>query len=476
MIAQVLNRKFVLEQLERVKSQLLEDSAPGQRRGGQGEFGDLSQTDREYALTSVNETLAKEAANSSGQSSYQAPPPERRGEPEPAPIDDFSFFSRDPVVSNLQSALDQYFEERAASDLERVVVKDFEDDQRRGEGGDIAVTDRSLPESEPQRDSDGRRLFGKFEVTDPGWISSALAMGIRKFRGKHKFPSSPPTPVKLDRNARLIVVGDWGSGIPRAQKVADQMGRYIRGDRRDESRPVHVIHLGDVYYSGWRREYQNRFLEYWPVKSEGEKIGSWCLNGNHDMYSGGHDYFDFLLSNPLFKKQGGSSYFSFYNDFWNILALDTAWQDDDLVDPQLGWANEIILNSKAKLMLLSHHQPFSAYEKTQRRIVDKLGFLIGTGRVCAWFWGHEHRCMFFKPYQNVKFGRCIGHGGVPVYMWHEPDDPYPEPGAYEYREIIDSGLEHWALFGFAVLDFDGAEVHVQYVDENGCPYKSEDIS
>jgi hypothetical protein len=475
MIAQVLNRKFVLEQLERVKSQLLE-GAEADRRGSevQAEFEVLTQTDREYTLEKVDETLTKERANSSGQPSYKAPPSERRGEPEPAPIDDFSFFSRDPVVSNLQSALDQYFEEKAPSEVERIVVKELADDGRRGESGDIAVTDRSLLDSEPQRASDGRRLFGRFEVTDPGWISSAVAMGIRKFRGKHKFPTQPPKPLKMKSNARLLLVGDWGSGIPRAQKVADQMRRFIDGDRR-ENRAVHVIHLGDIYYSGWKREYESRFLEYWPVKS-GEEIGSWCLNGNHDMYSGGHDYFDFLLSEPRFNKQGGSSYFSFYNESWKILAVDTAWEDDDLVDPQVGWARETVLGSNAKLMLLSHHQPFSAYESAGKKIAEKLGFLLGTNRVCAWFWGHEHRCMLFKSYENVNFGRCIGHGGVPVYMWHQPNDPYPEPGEYEYRQILDNGLEHWALFGFAVLDFEGPSVHVRYVDENGYEYKSEDIS
>jgi hypothetical protein len=332
MIAQVLNRKFVLEQLEGVKSQLLE-GAGGDRRGSklQAEFETLTQADMEYALEKVDETLTKEGANSSGQPGYEAPPPERRGEPEPAPIDDFSFFSRDPVVSNLQSALDQYFEEKAGSEVEQIVEKELADDGRRGENGDVAVTDRTLLESEPQRDSDGRRLFGKFEVTDPGWISSALAMGIRKFRGKHRFPIQPSQPLEIKNNARLVLVGDWGSGIPRAQKVADQMQRYIDGDRR-ENRVVHVIHLGDVYYSGWKREYQKRFLQYWPVKPEKrEEIGSWCLNGNHDMYSGGHDYFDFLLSEPRFNKQRGASYFSFYNQSWKILAVDTAWEDDDLV-------------------------------------------------------------------------------------------------------------------------------------------------
>jgi len=88
---------------------------------------------------------------------------------------------------------------------------------------------------------------------------------------------------------------------------------------------------------------------------------------------------------------------------------------------------------------------------------------------------YNHRCVLYQQHDNVKFGRCIGHGGVPVYMTHKQDDPYPAPATYEYREYIDKGIEHWAMMGFAVLDFEADSVHVRYIDENGDVHKEETI-
>ena len=66
-----------------------------------------------------------------------------------------------------------------------------------------------------------------------------------------------------------------------------------------------MVHLGDVYYVGEPGEYSERVLAsgMWPVEAaEKEKIGSWSLNGNHDMYVGGHGYFDKLLREGRFLR------------------------------------------------------------------------------------------------------------------------------------------------------------------------------
>jgi hypothetical protein len=56
-------------------------------------------------------------------------------------------------------------------------------------------------------------------------------------------------------------------------------------------------------------------------------------------------------------------------------------------------------------------------------------------------------------------------------MWHGESDPYPAPAEYEYRRFIRKGLEHWALFGFVILDFypDGLLTET-FIDENGNPH------
>jgi hypothetical protein len=338
------------------------------------------------------------------------------------------------------------------------------------------VTDVSIPGWQPRRDEDNRRLFDKFSVTDVGWVSSLFAMGVRQFRGRHDFPAKPADSVTIGNQARLVIVGDWGSGIPRARKVADEM-RKVLDEGLAAGREQHAVHLGDVYYSGWESEYRDRFLAYWPVKpDEAARIPSWNLNGNHDMYSGGHAFFDYALKDGRFARQQGSSRFSLRNDHWTILGLDTAYDEHDLHGDQADWAKGMLESASGKGLLLSHHQIFSAYEKEKNKLSDKIDPVLKTGRVRSWFWGHEHRCVLYNPERNVEYARCIGHGGVPVYMTHDEGDPYPPPAAWEFRDFIQSGLERWALFGFAVLDFDGPQITVRYIDENGKEIRREQLA
>jgi hypothetical protein len=309
--------------------------------------------------------------------------------------------------------------------------------------------------------------FNKFSITDAGWVRSKLAEGVSSFRGKHEFNDKPARPVELPSCSRLVLVGDWGSGLPRAQKVAKQMRAVLEEGMKSEL-TQHVIHLDDVYYSGWAREYQRRFLPYWPVDTEEtDVIGSWSLNSNHDMYSGGYGYFDLLLADSRFERQERSSVFSLRHPDWNILALDTAWEEGVLHGSQVDWLSNELGDPKRKVMLLSHHPLFSAYDSDGDKLAKQLDPILQARPVKAWIWGHEHRCVAYRPHRNVEFGRCVGHGGVPVYMWHGTEDPYPSPAIYEDRRCYTKGMERWALFGFIVLDFNGPEVDVRYIDENG---------
>jgi 3',5'-cyclic AMP phosphodiesterase CpdA len=193
------------------------------------------------------------------------------------------------------------------------------------------------------------------------------------------------------------------------------------------------------------------------------------------MYSGAYGYFDLLLADPRFERQAGSSVFSLRHPDWNILGLDTAWDEGRLHGGQVGWLQEQLADRHRKSLLLSHHQLFSAYDSGNEGLAGQLGPLLEAHPVKAWFWGHEHRCVLYRSFANVEFGRCVGHGGIPVYMWHGTEDPYPSPALYEDRRCFTEGLERWAVFGFTVLDFDGPEIRVRYIDENGQEHHSERI-
>jgi len=467
MIAQLLNRAVTVDNgrmIQSVLSQLVTDFDDPEVRAGVA--AGLELEDLTAALTMASESVEREERESSGQHGFEPDIAERRGA-EVAPLDDFSFFSRDPVINNIQSAIEEWLEQNAILD------ENGPQDDRRSADEAPAVTDRIVKGIEPFRMPDGRRLFGPFEVpSDPRWAACLLAKGLRLFRKKHPFNPKPADAVRIADHARVLLVGDWGTGLPRARKVADEMRAVL--DEGKGKREQHVIHLGDVYYSGWAREYKHRFLRHWPVLPEqAGEIGSWSLNGNHDMYSGGYGYYDELLADSRFTRQQRSSLFQLQNSAWRIFGLDSAWKDDDLEDPQTEWLRAELEKPGGQAVLLSHHQLFSAYDKAGKNLGEKLAVQLQKGQIRAWFWGHEHRCMTFKPAENLPYGRCLGHGGVPVYMNHDESEPCPAPGDYEYREYLDKGLERWALFGFAVLDFYGPTIHVRYINENGREHKEE---
>ena len=52
-------------------------------------------------------------------------------------------------------------------------------------------------------------------------------------------------------------------------------------------------------------------------------------------------------------------------------------------------------------------------------------------------------------------------------MWHGANAKYPAPAFYEYRDRLPRKLEPWAYMGFAVLDFEGPNINVRYINENG---------
>jgi hypothetical protein len=70
----------------------------------------------------------------------------------------------------------------------------------------------------------------------------------------------------------------------------------------------------------------------------------------------------------------------------------------------------------------------------------------------------------FTSAANIESPRLIGHGGVPVWVSRDPKPPGVE---FEYNAFVESGLERFLKFGFAVLDFDGDKIGEQHIGEDG---------
>jgi hypothetical protein len=213
---------------------------------------------------------------------------------------------------------------------------------------------------------------------------------------------------------------------------------------------------------------------------EANAIGSWAINGNHEMFAGGSSYFARLLGDPRFLRQARSSYFLLENKEWQVFGLDTAFdprdlrgEEGDLCGDQPSWLTlKRAAAGQKKSILLTHHQLFSAYERDAERMRNRLGRVLP---VTAWFWGHEHRCVIYDRHRDVQHPRLVGHGGIPVRAGGAAADTARAAILYEYEDAFPWGFSRLRYFGFCVLDFDGPVIRARYINENGLEHYAETI-
>lgn len=341
--------------------------------------------------------------------------------------------------------------------------------------------------------------------------AQALASGPRPFN------PNPARPVISTKPLSLYLFGDWGTGLPMAQQVTRSIYKQLK--QEDAATQAHVIHLGDVYYIGEAKEYQDYMLaeSCWPIllDDEIERYGSWSLDGNHDRYSGGYGYFDTLLKDKRFirwhadDKGEPSSFFLIENDDWQVFGLDTSWQlpglgeaitedtwtvkdyagqNGILTFEQVDWMKKS-RNTAKGCILLTHHQPASSRTSEKQHADATVAALKDAelsdsttlyDSIDAWIWGHEHRAVVFKAKNKRKhkvlknapsFCCCLGHGGVPVtkknfelentigdVLWQEDRLDSTAP-IYQGKPVVP--------FGFGKLETSGNTFRFTVCDHTG---------
>ena len=308
-------------------------------------------------------------------------------------------------------------------------------------------------------------------------------------------------------SVKISVAGDWGTGSDEARIVAAAM---------EKAEADFTIHLGDVYYVGDANEVRENFLgektsPYTPVKWPVGSKGSFALNGNHEMYAGGGGYWRMVLPRMGLRDARSewgvgqwASFFCLENKHWRIIGLDTGYNSTGfewaklpvlqrskwlrkttafkpacaLADTLLAWLNSVVNpdGDKRGLILLSHHGSHSAFEGWYQIPARQLANIIH--RPVIWFWGHEHRLAIYEKFA-VKagieaYGRCLGHGGMPVGRGAAPDITDCRWLAWDNRrypsdEDIDVGYN-----GYVNISFNGPALHVGYYDLNQTLLMTED--
>jgi hypothetical protein len=322
-------------------------------------------------------------------------------------------------------------------------------------------------------------LEAKFDTDD--WFNWARTLWHMVKDARNKFPwqDPPPQPEKVpqfDNSPTLAIFGDWGTGLYGAPEIAKRI---------EEAPDIDVVlHLGDVYYSGTDGEFRDRFSKLWPKRPTSLHRS---LNGNHEMYSGGRPYWNVVQQKPFEQK---SSCFAHENESWIIVGLDTAYQDYDLYqDPakghdELAWLSRIVDGAQGKgIVLFSHHQPFSLLDSQGPNLKAKMEErLLKTGKVFAWYWGHEHECVVYDQHPGWRmYGRCIGHAGMPEFRKLDLD-PVQKP---QFRRIPGKGdapsalvldgpnqyikgeEDRYAPHGFLKVRFDSDKLVETYLSPDG---------
>lgn len=315
------------------------------------------------------------------------------------------------------------------------------------------------------------------------YINPAVDRGIYPLGDKTVIGGPPDAQGEI----RVSIAGDWGTGTDEAAEVGSMMGQF---------EPHFTIHLGDVYYVGEKDEIEENCLGQppannsftpcrWPIGS----VGTFALNGNHEMYALGNAYFDvFLPKLGMRKAIGGTplgqkaSFFCLENQFWRIIGLDTGYNSigvpiiEYLFTPscklrkeEITWLRDQLAldrDDSHGLILLTHHQYCSTFDSEYPSTAEQLSNFIN--RPVLWLWGHEHRMAVYGQYTNGKgincYGRCVGHGGMPVGINPEVKRPERPLVCYDNRHYQSPENITVGYNGFANLTFKGNRVLIEYRD------------
>ncbi len=268
---------------------------------------------------------------------------------------------------------------------------------------------------------------------------------------------------------RVALISDWATGTDEAGAVAALLA---------QQRPDVVIHLGDIYYAGTQAECDAHFLA--PLRAVLPDTPLFTLCGNHDTYSGGHGYYGLLarIGQP-------ASYFCLRSPdrSWQILGADTGLHDADPFDEAATltrleaaeelWHLDKLRGFPGRTLLLSHHQPFSAFAQIGPRtdedpvnpnLMASYARFAQAGRIEAWFWGHEHSLRLYAPYRGILAGRNIGYGAIPVEATPGPAMPIdgladpPRLATDVALDVVEGAYTH----GFALLDMHPDRIDAAY--------------
>ena len=118
----------------------------------------------------------------------------------------------------------------------------------------------TFPASKPLASGGNEVQFGT-GLSGGDWLGWMLSL-IDWVDRKEAHPILRPRVAAAETLAGDFAVGitaDWGTGFYGAPKIAESIRKLATTRKFDL-----LMHLGDIYYSGTKREAEERFLNMWP--------------------------------------------------------------------------------------------------------------------------------------------------------------------------------------------------------------------
>jgi hypothetical protein len=314
---------------------------------------------------------------------------------------------------------------------------------------------------------------GKYQELDVRWTLVAGTVWLENLLHRHPFPAGSPKTIAMGDEVTIAIAGDYGTGnFGSGDSPSTKISKFI-----PSLNPDYTIHLGDVYYAGTSAEEISKLNTFWP---RGTK-GSFALNSNHEMYSGGDPYFNLAVGGPVFNAlQSPYSFFALENSNWIVVGLDSAYNADVLklyMDGSLGTNAQIpflkdLATRGKKVIVLTHHNglPEDGVHTVPplKLFGEVIGAFAGQRPPAYWYWGHVHAGVVYKPMadQSDMLCRCAGHSALP---WGLSSDLEASPNVtwFETRNAADPDDLLRVFNGFVFLQLAGATLKETYYDENG---------
>lgn len=277
---------------------------------------------------------------------------------------------------------------------------------------------------------------------------------------------------QLPDDAKVGLIGDWGTGMHDAEALLDQL--LAQHD------PAAIIHLGDIYYAGTPEECTRNVAEVLGrcFDRHGRRVPFFTLAGNHDYYDWGVGFTQLIdelpADDPSWRQP--ASYFCLRTagGAWQFLAMDTGQGDTDPGDrreaPALRGSEVTWLRDKlafpGRTILLSHHPALSAFVTVDpsspsqpylnRWLLDAVGPHLD--RVAAWYFGHDHKLALYASQLGVQRARLVGSS---AYESTTGNNPYQVVHPQVREEHFGAGpvrsgrVGHAYNHSYAVIDLAG---------------------